>query len=274
MYMTILITGATSGIGEATALELAKNANTMILPVRNIQKGNTLKTKLIEINPSCQIDMFECDFESLESVKNCANQIVKNYKNLDILINNAGIMEADFRQTKDNLEAHFQVNVLSQYIFNQILIPLVPKGGKIINLSSMAHLNGKFELDTISAKPSGILSGVGLYSNSNLYRNLLTVKLANENPNLNINCVHPGIIRTNLGSQSDNFLWKMLMPIFHFFTKPSTEGAKTSIYLALTKENISGKYWADCKVKTPSKLSLDTELANKLAQKCKELTNL
>jgi NAD(P)-dependent dehydrogenase (short-subunit alcohol dehydrogenase family) len=280
MSKTVLITGATSGIGEATALELVKTSTTLILPVRNMVKGELLQSNLQKINPNCQIDLYECDFESIESTKSCANSISKNYSVIDIVINNAGIMEPDFRLTADNIEAHFQVNLLSQYIFNTILKPLVQKSeqGRIINLSSALHKNGKFQLDAINSKPNGMMSGIGLYSNSNLYRNLLTFRLAKEleDTKVTVNCLHPGVIRTNLGSHGSNLIWNAITPIFHLFTKPATEGAKTSIHLALSPEagQITGKYWSDCKVTTVSELSSKMDLADQLTNKCQELTGI
>ncbi len=276
----VLITGSTSGIGRATVQELVKHASILILPVRNMIKGEELKKELEAINPSCQIDLFQCDLEFIESIKSSANLILGKYRIIDTIINNAGIMEPDYRLTDDNIEAHFQVNVLSQYIFNTILTPLVvaSSAGRIINLSSMAHQNAKFELDSIQAQTNKVLIGVGLYSNSNLYRNLLTFRLAKElaDTNVTVNCLHPGIIRTNLGSQTQNKLWKVLLHIFYIFTKPASEGAKTSIHLALSQEagQITGKYWSNCKVVQSSELSLNMELANQLAKKCKELTGV
>jgi NAD(P)-dependent dehydrogenase (short-subunit alcohol dehydrogenase family) len=280
MSKTLLITGSTSGIGRATTLELVKSAAILILPVRNINKGEMFKKVLLEVNPNCQIDLYECDLESIESMKNCANLILAKYPKIDVLINNAGIMIPDFRLTADNIEAHFEVNVLSQYIFNKVLKPLVvaSEQGRIINLSSQLHNNGKFELEKIKSESTGVLTGIGLYSNSNLYRNLLTFKLAKEleNMNVTVNCVHPGVINSNLGSNSSNLLWKIMTPIFRLFTKPCSEGAKTSIHLTTSNEGgqITGKYWSDCKVAKPLELSTDMNLAKQLAAKCQELTGI
>jgi NAD(P)-dependent dehydrogenase (short-subunit alcohol dehydrogenase family) len=277
---TIFITGSTSGIGRATTLELVKNASILILPVRNLTKGEALKKELLAISSDCQIDLLECNLESIKSVQKCANTIAGKYPKIDILINNAGIMEPDFRLTVDGIESHFQVNVLSQYIFNTILKSLVSKSqqGRIINLSSQLHNSGKFELESINTKPTGIMSGIGLYSNSNLYRNLLTFQLAKElqGANVTVNCLHPGVIKTNLGSNGSNMLWNCITPIFHLFTKPPTEGAKTTLHLALSDEGgqITGKYWSDSKVAKQSELSNDTELAEQLVVKCHELTKI
>jgi NAD(P)-dependent dehydrogenase (short-subunit alcohol dehydrogenase family) len=277
---TILITGSTSGIGKATAQELVKNAAILILPVRNLDKGATLKSELLQTNPSCQIDIYHCDMESLQSVKDCANLIASKYKQIDVLINNAGIMDPDFRLTSDGIESHFQVNVLSQYVFNTILKPLLLASdqGRIINLSSALHTRGKFELEGLNTSPTGKLPGIGLYSNSNLYRNLLTFKLAKEleSSTITVNCLHPGVIRTNLGSTSANLLWKIITPIFHLFTKPPSKGAQTPIHIATSDQvgQITGKYWANCKIAEPSQLSLDMDLAQALSDKCQELTGV
>jgi NAD(P)-dependent dehydrogenase (short-subunit alcohol dehydrogenase family) len=277
---TILITGSTSGIGKATAQELVKNASILILPVRNLDKGATLKSELLEINPSCQIDIYHCDMESIESVKDCANLIASKYKQIDVLINNAGIMEPDFRLTSDGIESHFQVNVLSQYVFNSILQPLLLASdqGRIINLSSMAHSWGKFDLESTKTSPKGVKPGIGLYCNSNLYRNLLTCKLAKEleNTNITVNCVHPGMIRTNIVNGSLNFVSRALLSVFFLFSKPPSKGAQTPIHIATSDQvgQITGKYWANCKISEPSQLSLDMDLAQTLADKCKKLTGV
>jgi NAD(P)-dependent dehydrogenase (short-subunit alcohol dehydrogenase family) len=277
---TILITGSTSGIGKATAEELVKSASVLILPVRNMQKGEILKSELLAISPSCQIDLFQCDLESIESTKSCAIAISTKYSIIDVLINNAGIMEPNYRLTADNIELHFQVNVLSQHIFNTILKShlIASNQGRIINLSSALHSRGDFKLDTINTVQTGTLVGVGLYSNSNLYRNLLTFKLAKDlkNTSVTVNCLHPGVINSNLGSGGSNMIWNMLTPLFHFFTKPPSEGAKTSIHLALSEEGgqITGKYWTDCRVDKVSELSNNMELANILFAKCSELTGI
>jgi NAD(P)-dependent dehydrogenase (short-subunit alcohol dehydrogenase family) len=279
----ILLTGSTSGIGKATAKGLVSSASSLILPVRSLIKGEALKTELEAINPACQVELLGCDFESLVLVKNCASLIAEKYPVIDILINNAGIMEPNFRLTDDGIESHFQVNVLSQYIFNTILLPNLKASlqARIINLSSALHSQGKFSLDSLNTAPTGNLVGIGLYSNSNLYRNLLTFKLAKElenagNRSITVNCLHPGVINTNLGNGSSNRLWNFIKPIFSFFTKPPEDGAKTSIYIAISDQGaeVTGKYWSNSKVAKVSEASENMESANILAKKCQELTGL
>jgi NAD(P)-dependent dehydrogenase (short-subunit alcohol dehydrogenase family) len=283
MSKTIFLTGSTSGIGKATAIGVVNSCKNLILPVRNINKGNSLKAELNAINPNCQIDLYECNLESMESVKNCAEAIASKYKLIDILINNAGILDYQCRFTADGLEGHFQVNVLSQCIFNTILKPLViaSEQGRIINISGVSHKLGKFDLEFIQdqnhTKPS-IKAAYQLIFDSCLYRNLLTFKLAKEleDNKVTVNCLHPGAINTNIAKDGASGLGKVLNSVFSIFAKSPEEGAKTTLYLALSKEGgeISGKYWSDCKVAKPSQLSMDMELADQLAGKCTGLTGV
>jgi NAD(P)-dependent dehydrogenase (short-subunit alcohol dehydrogenase family) len=275
------LTGSTSGIGRATAQELVKHVSILILPVRNLTKGQDLKQELLTINPNCQVDLYQCDLESIESMKLCANTIASKYGAIDIIINNAGTFDYQCHFTNDGLESHFEVNVLSQYIFNTILKPLVLQSvqGRTINFSGLSHKAGKFNLAYIQDRnksPKSVLNTISLCADSCLYRNLLTFKLAQdfENTKVTVNCLHPGSIKTNIGNDNISLTGKIIAPIFNLFTQPAIEGAKTSLHLALSDEGgqITGKYWSNCKVDKPSALSTDMDLAEQLVAKCQQLT--
>jgi NAD(P)-dependent dehydrogenase (short-subunit alcohol dehydrogenase family) len=277
------LTGSTSGIGKATAQELVKHVSILILPVRNITKGQDLKQELFTINPNCQVDLYQCDLESIESMKACANTIVDKYEKIDILINNAGTFDYQCHFTNDGIESHFEVNVLSQYIFNTILKPLILKSiqGRIINLSGLSHKAGKFNLKYIQDRNKSsrsVLNTISLCSDSCLYRNLLTFKLAKdfENKKVTVNCLHPGSIKTNIGNDNITLAGKIIAPIFNLFTQPAVEGAKTTLHLALSDEGgrITGKYWSDSKIDRPSELSTNMDLAEQLVAKCQKLTKI
>jgi NAD(P)-dependent dehydrogenase (short-subunit alcohol dehydrogenase family) len=229
---TAFLTGSTSGIGKATAQELVKHVSILILPVRNIIKGQDLKQELIRINPNCQVDLYQCDLESIESMKTCANTIVSKYEAIDIMINNAGTFDYQCRFTNDGLESHFVVNVLSQYIFSMVFKPLVLKStqGRIINLSGLSHKAGKFNLKYIQDRnksPKSVLNIISLCSDSCLYRNLLTFKLAKDfqNTKVTVNCLHPGSIKTSIGNDNISLTGKIIAPIFNLFTQSATEGS-------------------------------------------------
>jgi NAD(P)-dependent dehydrogenase (short-subunit alcohol dehydrogenase family) len=250
-----LISGATSGIGKATALELVLHCSSLILPVRSLEKGGELKIELLELNPDCHIDLYFCDLQSLESTKTFLAGVKARYKCIDILINNAGLINYDNKKTSDNLEATFQVNVFAQYIFNKELSPLLQKSqqGRIINLSSALYKQGKFDIDNLQGEKmkKGMRAGIQLYNNSNLERNMLTKYLDDtlKYTTVTVNCLHPGVITTSLGKQNTGFIPSLFNGIFGFFTKPATEGAQTTLHLALSKEGgeVTGKYWTNSK---------------------------
>jgi NAD(P)-dependent dehydrogenase (short-subunit alcohol dehydrogenase family) len=250
-----LITGGTSGIGRATVLELVIHCSTLILPVRSLEKGVELKNELAGLNANCNVDVYLCDLSSKESVKTFLAGVKARYKCIDILINNAGLINYENKKTKDNLEATFQVNVLAQFIFNKELSPLLQKSqqGRIINLSSALYKQGKFSIDNLQGEKmkNNMGAGVQLYNNSNLERNMLTKYLADtlKYTSVTVNCLHPGVITTALGKQNTGFIPNLFNGIFSLFTKPAEEGALTSLHLALSKEGgeITGKYWSNSK---------------------------
>jgi NAD(P)-dependent dehydrogenase (short-subunit alcohol dehydrogenase family) len=274
-----LITGSTSGIGKATALELARHVGTIILPVRSLEKGNMVKTELLGINPTCTIDLYLCDLGAVSSVKTFLAGVKARYKQIDILINNAGVINYSIEKTEDKLESTFQTNVLAQYIFNKELSPLLQKSpqGRIVNVSSALYKQGKFDIDNLQGEKmkQGMRAGVQLYNNSNLERNMLTKYLADtlKYTTVTVNCLHPGVITTSLGRQNTGVLPKIFNGLFGLFTKPASQGAQTSLHLALSKEGgeVTGKYWSNSKSANGVLEKLDQDEIKSLVEYCDKL---
>jgi NAD(P)-dependent dehydrogenase (short-subunit alcohol dehydrogenase family) len=150
---TTVITGATSGIGEATAFALAKKKHALYLLVRNTEKGAELKQRIISQTGNQDINIIYCDLTDLASVAAVATELKAKLFNIQVLINNAGGMFSDFELTKDGFEKTFQSNHLGHFLLTTLLLPLLEKGhGRIINVSSDMHKMAKPDFDHLQSQ--------------------------------------------------------------------------------------------------------------------------
>jgi NAD(P)-dependent dehydrogenase (short-subunit alcohol dehydrogenase family) len=259
----VLITGATSGIGYETALALAKKNATVVITARNMEKGNSVKEDLILKSTNLDIHFLECDLASFESIKRFAAEFRNNFDKLHILINNAGIWDFTRRESRDGIENTFATNHLAPFLITYLLIDILIKSSpaRIINLTSGLHF-GSINFHDIEFSRG--FSGFKAYKQSKLANILFTRSLSKRlNGNgITVNCVHPGMVNTNLARDAGWFL----RGAFKLFGKSPQKGAQTSIYLATSPEvkNITGEYFSNCKVKRSSKQSYDMVMADKL----------
>jgi len=248
MKKTILLTGATSGIGYAATKELVKNGYKLIFPARNTLKAQKLISETMKEGYG-SLQAIKCDLSSFKSVNSFIEEVKKEYDKIDILIHNAGIWNTDFKKTDDGLEETFAVNVFVPFYLTRELIPLLEKGEdkKIIITSSGLH-KGNINFDDLSLEKN--FSGFKAYQQSKLCDILLT-KYFHEvlkEKNISVNCFHPGMISTNIAANSN----KISQIFFKLFGKSPEKGAETLLYLAL-KENVhlSGEYFVN---KKPEKI--------------------
>lgn len=259
----VLITGATSGIGKETAIGLAKLGANIVFTARNLQNGEMTKDEIIKNSHNNKLDFIYCDLASFESIQSCCDEFKAGYDQLHVLINNAGIWNSKRRESKDGIEETFAVNYLAPFLMTNLLLDVLKKSrpSRIINVSSQAH-KGTINFDDIEFKKS--YSGWKTYSHSKLAIILFTKLLAKklEGTGVTANCVHPGMVATNLGRDS-NIISRT---IFRWFGKDPEKGAETTIYLASSPEveNITGEYFADKKIKQSSAESNDMAMAEKL----------
>ncbi len=148
---TFLVTGANTGLGYETALELAKKSARVILTGRNEQKLNEARDQIAAQVPSAQLDVGVLDLNAISSVKTFAESFVQSGEPLDVLINNAGIMFPPPGHTADGFETQFGVNFIGHYVLSALLFPVLKKSahGRVVTLSSMAHRNGKIDFDNL-----------------------------------------------------------------------------------------------------------------------------
>lgn len=277
----ILITGATNGIGKATALELAKQQATVIIHGRDkektIQVANEIKSK----SGNNTVDILLADLSLLSDVRKMANEFNQKYKRLDVLINNAGgIMSVNRTITSEGFESTMAVNLFAPFLLTNLLLGALRNSsdGRIINLSSNSHkLNAKPDFKDLQNVSN--YSPLVSYGNSKLFLIWISQHLDKELKrqgihNITVNTMHPGAVATGFGTTSDlgifNFVGKMLRP----FMKTVEKGAETLIYLATSDEvkNKSGNYYVNKKISKVSRKYYSLEKENSIWNYCEEKT--
>jgi len=189
MKKTILLTGATDGIGLATANMLLEQDHQLFLHGRNIQKLEAVAKDLSEQFPTAEIETYVADLSKLSEVVSLANAIAEKHQSLDVLINNAGVLKTNVTQTKDGLDVRFMVNTLAPYFLTQQLLPLMNNTGRVVNLSSAAQ--APVNLDALAGKIQ--LDDMGAYSQSKLAITMWSRVLAEKlNDGPMIVAVNPG----------------------------------------------------------------------------------
>ena len=192
---TIIITGANTGIGLATAETFIKDGHHVIIACRNPEKAKTAQQHLESFGTG-QVDVIHLDLNSLEQINQAANEIIAKYEKIDVLVNNAGIMTPDLEATADGFEKQFGVNYLGPFLWTLKLLPLVQKAqqGRVIHLASMMHLLGRIQPENFNADQVKKYNGVLSYGNSKLANLLFSNILAKQlyGSHVTSNALHPG----------------------------------------------------------------------------------
>ncbi|HEY9000197.1 MAG TPA: SDR family oxidoreductase [Mucilaginibacter sp.] len=273
--ITTVITGATSGIGKVTALELAKKGHAIYMLVRNTVKGEQVKQEIITASGNKNIYVLECDMADLQSVRNAAAELNGKLFAINILINNAGHAFLERTFTKDGFEMTFQVNHLGHFLLTESLMPLLKKGqARIINVSSEAHRSAKPNFDDLKweVTPYKVMKAYGV---SKLYNIYFTKSLAEKYKQDGIvsYALHPGVVNTNIWDGVKGF-GKFVVGFMKLFMITPEKGAETTIYLAteLRLESKSGLYFKKCKVDKPAPIADDTAARQRLWEISEKLT--
>jgi len=266
---TVIISGATNGIGKAAAIELSKENPKLLFTYRNQSLADELLAEIKDISPNTQVQSVYCDFSDQDSIKKCTNEINDLCANIDVLINNAGVVNTSYHETGEGIENTFAVNHLGYFLFTNLLLQKL-KGHdetRIVNVSSAAHSFVKeMQWEDINFK-NNFGQGLRSYSQSKLanllFTRYLAIKLSTDN--ISVNAIHPGGVNTSLGSQNKAWYSKPLRLILKPFFRSPLKGAESIIYLA-TKQNdgVTGEYFVDSKIHKSSTYSKNLEEAHKL----------
>ena len=283
MVKTILITGATDGIGKHLSKKLASQGHHIILHGRNSQKLELALQEVRTVSLRGRVSSYLADFSKLDDVYRFVEEIKRDFQSIDVLFNNAGLYAGKERKASaENVELTFMVSVLVPYILTTELSPLLEKtaDGRVINTSSYMHHFAKVkDLDF------GFVNNYNLglaYNNSKLYTIWMTRYLAREfflkGSSITINAYHPGLISTNLGNDSSDEKAKksLFRRLMKSFSKNLDEGIETGYYLTLSEEvrGLTGYYFDEKKVKSVSEKGYTFEKAQDLINYCNDKIEL
>ncbi|MCU6481992.1 NAD(P)-dependent dehydrogenase (short-subunit alcohol dehydrogenase family) [Arthrobacter silviterrae] len=262
MSRTIVITGASDGIGAAAATMLANPGDTLVVVGRSAQKTQAVAKEL-------EADFFLADFTDLAQVRGLAEKLGNKYPRIDVLANNAGGIMGARELTVDGHEKTFQVNHLAPFLLTTLLIEkLVASRATVINTSSMAHrIMAKYDIDDLDAVKK--YSANAAYGNAKLDNILFTIELQRRYGDHGVSAAafHPGVVGSGFSAESNRVTKFMYGSLMRRFMLTPAQGADTLVWLATTvpgEDWEPGKYYAKRKVATPTRTAQDPALARQL----------
>ena len=273
----VLITGATSGIGRAAAINLSLIGANIFFVARDEGKAQFLLDDINKISGKEAIPII-ADLSSQSDIRRAAQKFNKLNLPLHVLLNNAGLINKERKETVDGLEEVFAINHIAYFLLTMLLLDRLKEANnsRIVNVSSGAHAFVKgFNFEDYQAKNT--YKPFQVYGYSKLANILFTKKLSEilKEDNITVNCLHPGVVGTSFGQNNGN-LQKILFYIAKPFMRSSEKGAETSIYLCSSSNvsDISGEYFYNCKLAKTTKWAQSQDDADRLWDLSKDLTGL
>ncbi len=249
---TALVTGANSGIGFYTALELARAGATTILACRNLEKAEIAIDRIKAEVPNARIEIVRIDLSDLNSVAQCADEFLSRNQQLNLLINNAGVVAARQRMTtKDGFELQWGTNHLGTFALTGRLLPAILSAsqGRIVTVSSLTHRGAKIDFDDLNREKSfdrDIAYGQSKLANA-VFGIELQKRLSDRKQSAISLVSHPGISRTDLTSNIhglnptfQSWFDKTITPLFG---QPASQGALPTLYAATSPAALGGKLY-------------------------------
>ncbi|MDW5562300.1 MAG: SDR family NAD(P)-dependent oxidoreductase [Methanomassiliicoccus sp.] len=263
---TVAVTGATSGIGRATAEALSRMGASLILSGRSEKRLSAIGEDIGRETGSVPI-LLPADLSCMDEVRRLAAEIRRNASRLNVLINNAGTIVGDRRQTTDGHEYTFALDHLAPFLLTNLLLDLLISSApsRIVTVSSSAHHFGRIHFDDIGMEHG--YTPFMAYAQAKLANVLFTYELARRlgGTGVTANCLDPGPVRTRFGNEATGLLRIGLVVIRPFELSPS-RGARTSIFLASSPEvaDVTGRYFVRRRPRRSSSSSYDREVARRL----------
>jgi NAD(P)-dependent dehydrogenase (short-subunit alcohol dehydrogenase family) len=282
----VIVTGGNSGIGFETAAALAGAGARVVVTARDGRRGARAVERLGAAAPRGSVELSVFDLASLESVRAGAEDLLGRLERIDVLVNNAGLMLSDRRQTVDGYEMTFQINHLGPFLLTCLLLERIRSSApaRIVNVSSTAHQTARRGLDFADLQSTGSYRGMQVYGRTKLANILFTAELARRlaGSGVTANALHPGTVRSGFASDGDaGDLFGVGVRIARPFMMDARRGARASVYLASSPEveGVTGKYFVNSRfgavaAKSPSPAARDGEAARRLWAESERLTGL
>ncbi|MDQ4077609.1 MAG: SDR family oxidoreductase [Chloroflexota bacterium] len=273
----VLVTGGTGGIGWATAKGVAEQGATVVIVGRNVQRGEEAAREIWAATGNSRVEYMQADLSNQADIERLAGEFGRHYDRLDVLVNNAGGIFWERRETEDALEMTFALNHLAYFYLTHLLLPwlVASAPARIVNVSSGAHHGARIHFDDLQQAQG--YSPWRAYSQSKLANILFTRELARrlEGTGVTANALHPGFVTTGFG-RAGGWIGRLIMPIVHLFAISPEAGAQTVIHLASAPEveGVSGKYFENREEKRASRAAYDDEVARRLWERSLALTGI
>ena len=274
---TCLVTGATFGIGRATALGLARRGARLVIVGRDAERTRATAASLQRASGNPEIEMRVADLFSQDAVRGLAREFAATHQRLDVLVNNAGGFFSRRETTADGVERTWALNHLAYFLLTLELLPLLRASApaRIVNVASAVHARGRIDFDDLGGARR--YDGVRSYCQSKLANLLFTYALARRiaGSGVTANGLHPGVVATGLARNMRGIPRLFMTAARAFILKPE-QGAETSIHLASSPElaAVSGKYFVKSRPARSSPLSYDEALQERLWATSLEQTGL
>ena len=259
-----VVTGATSGIGRATALALGRMGATLALVCRDPVRGAAVRAEM----PDADVTVHRADLSSQQEIRAVAAELLVRYPAIHVLVNNAGVVNLRHSTTVDGIETVFAVNHLAYFLLTVLLVDRLKASGpaRVVNVASEAHRFARtIQFDDLGFERC--YRGMRVYGHSKLANILFTYELARRlaGTSVTANCAHPGGVATGLGQNNGRIsvvITRLLRPLL----RTPEQGAATSIWLATSPalDGVSGRYFKSCREARSSRVTYDVAVARRL----------
>ena len=274
---TVLITGGTSGIGKATAVAMAAMGADVVATGRDPERGERALEEIRAESTGGSVELILAGLSVQAEVRRLADEFRERHDRLDVLVNNAGLVQSERTETPDGIETTLAINHLAPFLLTDLLLDLLKKSApsRVVTVSSEAQRWGDMDFDDLQSRNK--YRGMPVYGMTKLANIMFTYELAErlEGTGVTATCVHPGAVNTRFGANNAGPM-TLFFRVFKPFMRTPEQGADTVIYLASSweVEGVSGKYYSDRKWIEPQEIALDPQARRKLWEASEELTGL